>query len=135
MKAILNRISDNGVQTLGDLTLFNDKEEIVFTCKTLELPDKDNKQQVSCIPKGVYEVVKINQSPNIKYPHFDIKNVPNRSGVKIHKGNYHNQIQGCILLGINYIDINNDGQLDVTDSGKALDRLLTLTDKFTLQIL
>lgn len=134
-KAILNRTTDNGIQTLGVLELYNNEEKLIYTCKTLELPNKDNKSKVSCIPQGIYEVKKTKGSPNIKYTHFDILNVPNRTGIKIHKGNYYSQIMGCILVGTGYSDINKDGQLDVVNSQLALDKLLTYTDGFKLQIL
>ena len=51
--------------------LFDSNEEI-FKCKTLELPDLDNKSRVSCIPYGEYDGIKINGSNNILYTHISI---------------------------------------------------------------
>lgn len=133
MNAILTRQSDNGIQTLGDFELW-DNDKLKLSLKTLELPDKNNQSKISCIPKGIYKVIKVNPTENIQYKHFWISSVEGRSGIKIHKGNYHTQILGCVLIGLSYSDINNDGQLDVIYSGKALDKLLTLVDEFELKI-
>jgi len=56
-----------------------------------------------------------------------LQNVPNRSEILIHKGNYHSDILGCILIGNDLSDINKDGYLDVTSSKKAIKELLKLT--------
>ncbi len=89
---------------------------------TLELPDLNNQKRISCIPKGSYIVT----------PHFSAKfgkcfwitNVPNRSEILIHTGNYHTQILGCILVGTGLTDINGDGYKDVTRSKVALLKLI-----------
>jgi hypothetical protein len=66
-------------------------------CYTLELPWKDNSNNISCIPEGTYNGI-------LRYDKTDgwriqLENVPNRSGVQIHMGNYTAQIEGCILVG------------------------------------
>lgn len=73
---------------------------------SLELPDKENKQNISCIPKGNYICT---FSPfGIKGTHhYLLLNVPNRTEIFIHSGNFagdkekglHSDIEGCILLG------------------------------------
>ncbi len=95
-----------------------------FRCCTLELPDKDNAQNISCIPAGRYAWKKI-VSPS----HGDcieIQDVLNRTHVQIHAGNYTYQILGCILVGDSLKDINRDGTLDVTNSVNTLQALLVL---------
>lgn len=76
-----------------------------FTCVTGELPDKNNQQTVSCIPKGTYRV-KWGVSP--KYgPCYEVQGVPGRSHVLIHSANlmgdaqkgFVAQLEGCIALG------------------------------------
>lgn len=74
-------------------------------CRTLELPWRDNQQQVSCIPPGEYDVeIRISN----KYGRiYWVKNVPDRSYILIHSGNfagdtskgYKSHVMGCILLG------------------------------------
>ncbi|MEO6901532.1 MAG: DUF5675 family protein [Bacteroidia bacterium] len=113
----INRLSDDGKQTLGNLNVIGAS----FSCKTLELPYLDNKFQVSCIPCGTYIVKK---RWSLKFGnHFHVTNVPNRSFVLIHFGNYYTDILGCILVGDAFKDINHDGLKDVTNSKVTLKKL------------
>ena len=80
MKAILTRLDDDSKQTLGHLTLFKGLVK-VFECKTLELPWKANKTNVSCVPKGVY---KVSHRTSDKYKkHLILHNVRNRRYILI----------------------------------------------------
>lgn len=100
---------------------------------TLELPNKQNAPNVSCIPAGLYKCKPI-VSPSLG-PCFDVQDVLGRTFIRIHKGNYTRQIQGCILVGTGIKDIDGDGVLDVMDSAKALDLMLgKLTNEFLLEI-
>lgn len=130
-------------ETLGDLTVFDDSDKKlgydfpVYTCKTLELPNKNNERQISCIPEGEYETVKIISST--KGACFLLKNVPGRTAIEIHIGNFASgkkvDTQGCILPGLQYRDMNNDGTMDIIQSTQALDSLLQLLpNKFILKI-
>lgn len=108
-------------QTLGFLFVI-ENDEILFECKTLELPWKDNKSKVSCIPKGTYSAKK-EYSNSFKQDLFELKNVPGRSEIKIHSANYYIQLKGCIGVGDKYADLNNDGYLDILNSKKTLAQL------------
>lgn len=110
---ILKRGYDNKTQIMGAIDAKG------FTCFTLELAWKDNKSNISAIPKGTY-TCKYTYSSRFKKKTYEILNVPNRSGIRIHSGNYHTQINGCILLGLAIKDINNDKQLDVIRSTEAI---------------
>jgi hypothetical protein len=134
---IIKRLSDDGVQTLGIMTLPNGK-----VYHTLELAWKNNNKKVSCIPKGKYKVKK---RTSAKYgEHFHILDVKNRDFILIHHGNYagslnpktnKSDILGCILVGSGLKDLNNDGILDVTNSKKAMAELLKyLPNEFELNI-
>jgi hypothetical protein len=135
IKAILSRC-DGKLETKGNLfILYN--YDLLYSCKTLELPWNGNQKNSSCIPVGNYEVVKYD-SPN-KGMVFLLKDVPGRDSIEIHSGNYaagnHIDTKGCILPGAGFEDINGDGNLDVFDSRKTMDRLLAvLPDEFTLNI-
>ena len=66
---------------------------------TLELPWKDNAEDVSCIPTGTYKVILARSpkfGPNI--PH--VLDVPGRSDILIHPGNTVADITGCICPGL-----------------------------------
>jgi len=132
-KAVLIRLNENKKQTLGRLFLFNGLD-CVFECCTLELPNFDNAKNISCIPTGQYNV---KPRKSKKYgEHFLVENVNFRSYILIHEANYHTELKGCIAVGDNYYDINNDHILDITNSKKTKKRLLALApDGFDLTIL
>lgn len=111
-------------QTLGRLSLEDHLGEVLYECYTLELPWKDNERKVSCIPEGEYKVVP-RWSAKFK-EHFHILDVPNRTWILFHAGNYRTQIEGCILVGSGLVDINGDGYLDVTNSRSTLQKLVDL---------
>lgn len=125
----LKRISDDGVQTLGILTMPSGK-----IYNTLELAWKNNQSKVSCIPKGKY---KVRKRTSAKYgEHFHILNVPNRSFILIHFANFHSDLLGCIAVGKGLADINKDGRLDVTSSRQAMKEMLSaLPNEFDLEII
>lgn len=76
--------------TNGDLLLNGDK-----ICSSIELPWKENKSQVSCIPEGKYELRK-RYTPRFG-KHFILTNVPNRSFILLHAANDAlKEIKGCI---------------------------------------
>jgi len=81
---------------------------------------------ISCIPEGVYDYEVLESSPSIKYPHVWIKDVPKRSGIKIHIANYVWQLRGCVAVGREFADIDRDGVIDVTESGATLKELIKL---------
>ena len=104
-----------------------------FRCFTLELPYKDNARNISAIPNGLYPC---NKTVSPKFGDcVAVECVVNRSLIRIHKGNYTSQIEGCILVGDSLKDINNDGIIDVTNSTNTIKTLLTkLPTEFLLDI-
>lgn len=133
MKAELIRGVSDDKQTLGDFRLFDEDCKMLFHCKTLELPWKENKVRQSCVPSGTYDVV-FRTSARFSR-HYHLTDVPGRTYILIHPGNYHSQIEGCILVGENLVDINGDGYLDVTSSRNTLNKLLMIAPKgFKLDI-
>ena len=130
-------------QTHGTITIYDeDSGEEVFKCRTLELPYKDNQSDLSCIPEGYYDVVP-RTSP--KYGnHLHVTEVPNRSLILFHYGNYagsmnpktgHSDIRGCILVGEKFIDLDGDGLADITSSKKTMNQLMKVApDGFILEV-
>lgn len=132
MNAVLTRLDANPQQTIGRLQLFVDNEEL-YECKTIELPWNNNQRNISCIPTGEY-IIQKHISPKFGKS-FHVLNVPNRSEILIHKGNFNRDTRGCILPGINFGDIDGDGLVDVTSSGIAMEHLWEATpDQFTLKV-
>jgi hypothetical protein len=121
----LNRIDYTDKQVTGELKYLDINKEY-FSCFTLELPDLNNQHEISCIPKGTYEWEKCNPTKKFPYEHLNILNVQGRGGIKVHVGNYHYQILGCILVGETLTDINKDGYKDVTSSGETLKKLMDI---------
>jgi hypothetical protein len=133
MKVVLNRLMDTGKETLGKLTIHDELKEC-FSCKTLELSWKDNKRNVSCIPRGEYKViVRFSEKHG---EHFLVSDVDDRDFILIHSANYHTQLRGCIAVGEAYADINGDNELDVTSSRDTIEDLLRiLPDSFYITII
>ena len=121
-KLELKRIDKLDDRTLGSLNVYSD-ENHTSLC-TLELPYNGNQRNISCIPCGKY---KVSKRFSEKYGnHFKIENVPNRSDILIHVGNYPSDTHGCILIGNDTRDINADGKNEVVNSKFAMRRLLNL---------
>lgn len=135
MKLTLKRTYYDNV-TLGELVLPNGK-----TLKTVELPNKDNKPMISCIPEGVYTLKKRN-SPIIvrttkgKYQQgWEVTNVKNRSYIMVHIGNTVKDFNGCIGVGLAYGVVN--GLRGVSSSKLAFDifmEALQSKDEWTIEI-
>ncbi|MGE4298920.1 MAG: DUF5675 family protein [Desulfovibrionaceae bacterium] len=76
-----------------------------FSCFTLELPWRDNRPSVSCIPPGEYPC-RIRRSRRFGQVYW-VMEVAGRSWVLIHSGNLagdvtkglKSHVEGCILLG------------------------------------
>ena len=83
-------------------------------CYSIELPWKNNERGISCIPQGTYPMV-LEHSLRFNRKLWELKNVPNRSEVKLHPANVASQLEGCIAPGL---------QLGVMQSGTALDALM-----------
>jgi len=66
-------------------------------CMTLEPRDEENAQNISSIPAQQYIAERYN-SPTYGEV-FRVNNVPGRSAILFHWGNYQRNTEGCILLG------------------------------------
>ena len=69
-----------------------------LTFRTVELPWKDNKPNISCIPDGIYPFER-EYSPNKGRIVIELKNVLGRSDIQIHAGTNTSHVQGCIGIG------------------------------------
>ncbi len=83
-----------------------------FSCRTLELPWRDNKRNESCIPDGPYKVVKRTygqyfQAYQRRWGHkfsMEVANVEGRGDILIHTGNSMKDTRGCIIIGESFPD-------------------------------
>lgn len=78
--------------TLGTVRIDNE-----LFCTTLELPEKQNLPNISCIPSGKYTCKRV-MSPKFGET-FQVMDVPKRSHILFHAGNTVADTAGCILLG------------------------------------
>lgn len=111
-------------QTQGVLIVLGEHREKLFECFTLELPWRNNERQISCIPAGKYQI-EHRRSQRFGH-HIHILGVPNRSLILIHQANYVRQLQGCIAVGQKRLDLDGDGQEDVTNSVAMMKKLMDL---------
>lgn len=124
------KASDTG-QTLGNLYIPDpsDADKTIFDCRTLELPWRKNLRNISCIPpkpgeSATYKWIMVNDTPSFPYAHLWIKQVPDRTNIAIHSGNFiveegeesKGDSRGCPIIGESFEYINDDGLLDVTNS-------------------
>ena len=119
------RVNKTDRETIGFLTCNINNQSIKL--RTLELPWKDNKEDVSCIPTGTYKYKKW-FSPHFNRTVLRLENVPNRTNILIHPANYVSELRGCIAVGLYEKDINNDGLDDVSDSVYALKNLVDMVN-------
>ncbi len=128
-KFILQREIESEQGCFGTLRIF-DK-----IYNTLELPWKENKNNISRIPVGTYPV-RWSLSPRLRVYTYEIMNVPDRGGVRIHSGNlagnpdeYQTHSKGCPLLGYKRGIIN--GQKAILNSRLAVKAFERQMDKQT----
>ena len=114
-----NGQSDKGL--LGTLSMAGAEWE--FKCLTLELPDRGNQPNISCIPAGTYSAHRRQGSKGNRWYLHDVED---RSGIMIHAGNwagdksagFKSDTRGCILIGLGHI--MRDAQIMLTQSSAAI---------------
>ena len=138
-RLVLQRLTTSDEGTFGELHWSGRK--IV----TGELPWRENRQGVSCVPPGVY-VCKWGPTTRLGEC-YHLYDVPGRSGVLIHRGNFcgdeargwSSDVEGCILLGGGPGMLTNDAgasQHCVVASGQAVADFVTAMKRedFELEI-
>ncbi|WP_321404524.1 DUF5675 family protein [Maridesulfovibrio sp.] len=122
-KMELIRVEQSSEATLG---IF--KADGKAICWMLEEPWQNNKQNVSCIPEGEYEV-DYEYSPSKGRALWTIKDVPHRDYVRIHSGNTVDDTEGCPLTGTKpgYLQ----GKRAVLSSREAFNKLMEATKEWT----
>lgn len=133
VRAVSIRLHQDDKQTLSEIHFYQGVKRLL-TVKCLELPDRGNQRSISRVNAGTYKCV-LRWSQKYGW-HFILLDVDGRDYILIHIGNYYTSTRGCLIVGNNFADINKDGYLDVTSSGKTLQRILDLPgDEFQLTII
>lgn len=118
----LIRLQGDKNQSMGVLIVQDEQCRPLYVRPCVERGYRDNKQNVSNVPAGVYPI-KFEYSPKFQQKLWELKDVPNRSEIKIHAANFWFQLNGCISPGMSLIDINEDGYIDVSRSVDAVNEL------------
>jgi hypothetical protein len=86
---------DPDAPTMGVMTA----DGLGSALQTLELPWHGNRQFVSCIPEGEYPLVMTwSEKRRTIWPH--IANVPGRSAIEVHTGDWAKDSLGCVIVGM-----------------------------------
>lgn len=128
MNLFLKRIGNNDQSTFGVLL-----NGTVPFAVTLELPWRDNRPDVSCIPNGSY-ICKRVDSPRFGIT-FEITGVKGREHILFHSGNTNEDTHGCILVAESFDPVK--GTDGIVQSKKGFDDFLKATagqDQFMLWI-
>lgn len=105
MNLNLKRLPPSLLATLGEMSI-----DSVFECYTLERPDVQ-------IPLGEY-TIEMTYSPRFKRLLPLLEEVPDRTNIRIHAGNWPRDTEGCILVGL------QRGVDSIFQSQMALDPLI-----------
>jgi hypothetical protein len=100
VRVTLERLTTSDQGTFGRISLGG---KIFFTG---ELPWRDNENNKSCIPVGIYQV-RWTMSAHFKREMYLVEGVDDRLGIRIHSANFMGdkslrlrcQLSGCIALG------------------------------------
>ncbi len=122
-RLVLNRLQKLDDRTLGILCVFSGlKLEATFS--TLELPFKNNEKSKSCILSAFYTV---EPRTSQKYgKHLIVNGTAPRDMILLHVGNYPADTTGCILIGSDFADLDGDKKLEITNSRRAMQKLVKL---------
>lgn len=139
-QVFINRFYGNNKQTLGFLSVV-ENGSLIWWCKTLELAWNDNKPNISCIPIGSY-FCRWSRSPlfskkaSADVYTYEVMDVIDRAGIRLHSANYNRDLLGCLALGSNLKDLDIDGQLDLIHSGDTMRKFEEIMEKkdFVLSI-
>lgn len=106
------RVDQNDHRSLGMIKIGGE-----LVCFTLEPPWKNNDENVSCIPEGLYKYKKY-QSAKFNRKCLALYNVVNRSYISVHNGCFPHNTKGCILVG------NQVSHMQLFNSKQALKNLM-----------
>lgn len=120
-KVLINRFKITNNYSLGDCYIKHPCGRVEYIGKVLERGWRNNQRNISCVPEGTYDLV-LEYSNRFRKDLWELKGVPNRSECKFHVANYWRQLNGCLSLGNKHVDIDHDGDPDVTSSRLTMDK-------------
>lgn len=126
-RLIRNRFGMDGI--FGELQ--NDKGQTLFN--TLEHAYGPGPMYEPKLPEGVYRCFK-RASNRFQCDVYEIAKVPGHTDILFHVGNYNDNSDGCVLLGMG-LGHKLDGGRMITASQKAFDIFMTLMDGKDIELL
>lgn len=130
VEVIVNRFKVTRNYSLGHCYIkYGDGDSVYVGC-SLERGWRNNENSVSCVPEGSYPL-KYEHSDRFRKKLWELYDVPGRSECKFHAANYWRQLNGCIALGNKHIDIDGDGDPDVTSSRDVMKAFEALMEEVT----
>lgn len=110
-------------------------------CLILEPPWEDNKPDLSCIPAGLYECVRVKSElikrifEGTRDETFEIRGVPDRELIRFHPGNTVKDTKGCPIVAkcLGKYDAVADLERSKIAFMELMETLKNL-DKFTLHV-
>ena len=133
----LRTVNIPGIGTFGTITgIFGE-----FICRTVEREWLNNKQSVSCIPAGTYELIYTESARFGMRFHLENENAgvtvsgsSQRTHCLIHASNEPLEVEGCIAPGLKYMD-DRWGVYPSGDALKLLEADLLKTNVHRLEII
>lgn len=111
----LRRITTDNAGTFGVF----EARDLLFSCTSLELPDRNNRPMISRIPAGTY-TAEWSYSHRFKRHRYRLADTAPRVGILIHPANFagdksagwKSELSGCIALGRCAGVLNNGAGID-----------------------
>ena len=107
----------------------------------VEKPWRENKTTISCIPEGMYYADRYDSPTPGRGTVWQFNDVPSRTNIQIHVGNWESDVIGCIALGKRLGALPKKDEIVaewcVLESGNAIRELMTLTahlENLTIEI-
>jgi len=132
-KCILLRNSQTSKQITGTLLLYDGWGNLLSMLRTIETPIITRDTVLPFLPKGKYNCIHHKSERYAKC--VQIQGVAEFPLLLIHMGNYYWQSGGCMLIGQELRQLEQDSLADVVNSFPALTELLDTTfETFNLTI-
>lgn len=123
--------------TFGKVEVLDGNLKVVWTGSSMERPWKDNKNDESCIPAGLYRLKKrvspiVDKTSGGEFKEgWEVTDVQGRTFIMFHVGNYVRNSNGCVLIGTKIAVHDTEGFM-VTSSKSAFKEFMDVIEKLNV---